>query len=452
LKPANAIVAGFVPDLSDIPETMLWSLYNRATEAQLSDGVLNDPDSVRIHAALDYDFFARFGEPAGSLAVRAAEIDRVLRQWMLRHPNGCVVSLGEGLETQARRVDNGHVRWLSVDLPDAIRLRERFLPPTERFRHLAMSALDPAWMAFVDESDGVFIVAQGLLMYLEPERVQRLFHAIAERFTAADLVFDVVPRWFSRLTLFGLRQTPQYELPPMPWGIDRDEIEGTLQSWHGRFGEVAFLDYRVPRGLPRLLLAMVEQIPCVRHELPCLIHVSLDTLDKKDSCLTLKKSLSGDAQNLSDVLAKASDNADRSGDLAVAAGGVIAKRVAIGVAAAFDPLQADHGELARMVPEKLQAFTAAGMIMLRQTEQATRQMSRFASDEIATTTLATMAMASCTTPAALVLAQTRLALGCFERASAHFLAMSMLILNGQDAALAPIRETVATNAERLGAA
>jgi hypothetical protein len=183
-----------------------------------------------------------------------------------------------------------------------------------------------------------------------------------------------------------------------------------------------------------------------------LIHVSLDTLDKKDSCLTLKKSLSGDAQNLSDVLAKASDNADRSGDLAVAAGGVIAKRVAIGVAAAFDPLQADHGELARMVPEKLQAFTAAGMIMLRQTEQATRQMSRFASDEIATTTLATMAMASCTTPAALVLAQTRLALGCFERASAHFLAMSMLILNGQDAALAPIRETVATNAERLGAA
>jgi O-methyltransferase involved in polyketide biosynthesis len=32
------------------------------------------------------------------------------------------VSLGEGLETQGRRVDNGRLRWLSVDLPDAIRL------------------------------------------------------------------------------------------------------------------------------------------------------------------------------------------------------------------------------------------------------------------------------------------------------------------------------------------
>jgi O-methyltransferase involved in polyketide biosynthesis len=35
------------------------------------------------------------------------------------------------------------MRWLSVDLPGAIRLRERFLPPTNRFRHIAASALDP---------------------------------------------------------------------------------------------------------------------------------------------------------------------------------------------------------------------------------------------------------------------------------------------------------------------
>jgi O-methyltransferase involved in polyketide biosynthesis len=441
-------MASFAPNLADVPETMLWSLYNRAIEAQLSDGVLNDPDSVRIHAALDYNFAAQFGEPAGSLAVRAAEIDRVLREWIARHPDGCVVSLGEGLETQARRVDNGRVRWLSVDLPDAIRLRERFLPPTERFRHLAMSALDPAWMACVDESDGVFIVAQGLLMYLEPERVQRLFHAIAERFERADLVFDVVPRWFSRLTLLGLRQTPQYQLPPMPWGIDRDEVGATLQSWHGRFGEIAFLDYRVPRGLARLLLSMVEQIPCVRHELPCLIHVSLNPLSQGNTQLSAKKSPNGEAQ-ISDVIATATQNADRSGDLAVAAGGVIAKRVALGVAAAFDPLKADHVEFARIVPEKLEAFTAVGMIMLRQTEQATRQMTRFASDEVATMTSQAMAMASCKTPASLMLAQTRFAMGCFERASAQFLAMSMLMLSGQDAAMAPLRQTVAVNAERL---
>ena len=74
------------PDLSGVSETMLWSLYNRASEARRPDGVLDDRESVRIQSAIDYDFAGRFGEPQGSLAVRAAEIDRVLRAWLKRHP------------------------------------------------------------------------------------------------------------------------------------------------------------------------------------------------------------------------------------------------------------------------------------------------------------------------------------------------------------------------------
>ena len=76
-------------------------------EARRRDGVLVDPDSVQIHDAIDYDFAHHFGDPAGSLAARAAAIDRALRQWLERHPDEFVVSLGEGLEKQCRRVDNG---------------------------------------------------------------------------------------------------------------------------------------------------------------------------------------------------------------------------------------------------------------------------------------------------------------------------------------------------------
>src|SRR5450631_3912223 len=162
------------PDIAGVSETMLWALHNRASEARRRDGILVDPDCVRIHEAIDYDFERQFGDPVGSLAVRAAEIDRALRRWRERHPNGFVVSLGEGLETQVRRVDNGRVRWLSVDLPNAIRLRECFLAPTDRFHHIGVSALDVTWMDAVDPSSGVFIVAQGLLMYLESEAVHRL--------------------------------------------------------------------------------------------------------------------------------------------------------------------------------------------------------------------------------------------------------------------------------------
>jgi len=264
-----------VPNLTGVSETMLLALHNRAVEAKRRDGVLIDPDSVRIYEAIDYDFRLHFGHSEGSLAVRAAETDRVSRQWLARHPEGFVVSLGEGLETQVRRVDNGRMRWLSVDLPEAIRLRECFVPPTDRFRHLAASALDRAWMDAVEPSSGVFIVAQGLFMYLEPEAVRRLFVAIAQRFPGADMVFDVIPRWFSRLTVWGLQRTPHYRLPPMPWGINGDELEPTLRRWYPLLAAVELLRYRMPRGVMHDLDHIFRLTPLLRNAIPNLVHVTM---------------------------------------------------------------------------------------------------------------------------------------------------------------------------------
>jgi len=273
-EPAAARV---VPGLDGVSETMLWALYNRATEALRPDGILSDPACVRIYQAIDYDFARHFGVPGGVLAARAAEMDRALQKWLLRHPDGCVVSLGEGLETQALRVDNGTMHWLSVDLPDAIRLRERFLKPNDRLRHIATGALDPAWGDNVNPSRGVFIVAQGLLMYLHPDEVRQLFCAIADRFPGAEMVFDTVPRGFSHLTMLGLRKTLHYRLPAMPWGINRYEISSTLHRWHPRLNRVEFLDYVPPRGPLRLLEPMIGLVPLVRNERPSLIHVTIGT-------------------------------------------------------------------------------------------------------------------------------------------------------------------------------
>jgi O-methyltransferase involved in polyketide biosynthesis len=262
------------PQLSGIPETMLWSLYHRAAESRRSDAVLHDPDCIRIMEALDYDFAAHFGVPGGSLAARAAAIDQTITDWLDMHPDGLVISLGEGLETQARRVDNGRIRWLSVDLPEAIRLRETFLPPTERFRHLAMSALDPEWMEMVDPTAPIFIVAQGLFMYLQPNAVGRLLGRMAVRLPGAKLVFDTIPPWLSRLTLLGLNQTSTYRLPQMPWGIARDDIEPTLRRWCPGLGPVEMLSYSMPRSMPSVLIQFMAATPVLRHQVPSLVLTS----------------------------------------------------------------------------------------------------------------------------------------------------------------------------------
>lgn len=156
------------------------------------------------------------------------------------------------------------------------------------------------------------------------------------------------------------------------------------------------------------------------------------------------------AGTIGGAFAVATRNAGRGGDLAIASGQVVARRMALGIAATFDPLRADHVEFSRMVPEKMAAFSAAGMIMLKRSDRATRQMTRFASDEVATTARATIAMAGCTSPAALAVAQGRFARAWLDRTVSNCIAMGMLALRAQDAVVAPLRQAATANADRLG--
>jgi hypothetical protein len=293
-------------------------------------------------------------------------------------------------------------------------------------------------------------------------------------------VFDAVPRWFSHLTLWGLNQTPHYRLPAMPWGINRDELEPALRRWHPRVATVEFLDYRAPRGLPRVLADMTNHIPVARHAVPSLVHVtmanaaSLSTMNAntiagetsptsgheeygfknlttfKEPQMAATNGNVSPADTADGILAMARQNASRGNDLAKATRRIIAKRVALGLAAVLDPVHADHVEFARMVPEKMEAFSAAGMVMLNQSGEASRQMMRLVSEEVMTTARATIEMTGCCSPAAWAEAQSRFARAWFSRATSSLNMMGMLMLTAQAATMAPIRQTVDDNTQRLG--
>jgi hypothetical protein len=149
------------------------------------------------------------------------------------------------------------------------------------------------------------------------------------------------------------------------------------------------------------------------------------------------------------VIEVATRNANSGSDLAISAGQIIAKRVALGMAAAFDPMRADHAEFGRMVPEKMEAFSAAGMIIMQQATQAGERITQFASDAIAAAACASIAMAGSRSPAAFAEAQSRFAMAWFEQATANMMAMGMMALGAQQAAMVPIQQTIAANTERL---
>lgn len=243
-------------DLSGVPETLLWPLYARAAEARRGDTLLRDPKAIELVESIDYPFEARFGRPQQVLALREVSFDNQVRRFLARHPRGTVVALADGLNTQFWRLDNGEARWLSIDLPEVIELRRTLLPDTERSQSMACSALDERWMDAVDTRDGVFITAQGLLMYLQESDVRALILSCARAFPGAVMMFDVMPPLFTRsvrgntlLSAFFMRGKRNgensYRLPPMPWSA----TFRNLRSWlRGRPGIASVRFARLPRG------------------------------------------------------------------------------------------------------------------------------------------------------------------------------------------------------------
>jgi O-methyltransferase involved in polyketide biosynthesis len=245
-------------ELRGIPETTLWTLYMRASEAARPDAVIRDPLAVELMERIDYPFAERFGGPLAAewQALRARCFDDELRRFLTAHPAGTVVALGEGLETQFWRVDNGQVSWTGVELPELVALRRDLLPAAPNLRILEGSALEPAWMDEVDASRGLAITAQGLLMYFEPGEVHALLARLRERFPGAELVFDAIPRWLSELSRrHTLRAPSGYEPPPWPWGIDSCERRRMgARRVHARRG----------RGAGGLLLAQLLYVLALR--------------------------------------------------------------------------------------------------------------------------------------------------------------------------------------------
>ncbi len=213
--------------LSGVSETALLTLNARATEARRRDSVIDDPMAVALVDSIDADF-AKFGHTrpgsAQGIALRAKAFDIATQSYLDRHPSATVVALAEGLQTSFWRLDaanpDGQFRWLTVDLPRMIDIRNRLLPAVPRISVCAQSALDYSWMDAVDDSGGVFITAEGLLMYLQPKQALELIAQCAKRFPGGQMAFDLPPVWFSKLSRYGgLRPTLRYKVPPMPFSL-----------------------------------------------------------------------------------------------------------------------------------------------------------------------------------------------------------------------------------------
>ena len=214
--------------------------------------------------------YDKFSRPSQVHALRALAFDTTTRAYLTAHPKAAVVALAEGLQPSFWRLDSASAReftWYSMDLPPVRALRERLLPRDERIIELAQSALDRSWMDRVDDSGGVFVTAEGQLMYLEPDDAEpdpRLRGPLPR----GQMMFDSVPPWFSQRTLKEHKLSRRYITPPMPFALTADEGIGLT----GRIpGVVAARDIALPPGRGIFKLAFwppLDRIGLLRHRRP----------------------------------------------------------------------------------------------------------------------------------------------------------------------------------------
>jgi O-methyltransferase involved in polyketide biosynthesis len=161
------------------------------------------------------------------MPLRARAFDTAAQAYLESHPKASVVALAEGLQTSLWPLDSAGVAdeltWYSVDFPPVMALREKLLPHDDRIVPLAQSALDRSWMDRVEGTEGVFITAEGLLMYLEPDDALGLISDCAARFPGGQMMFDSIPQRLSRRTIKGLKLSDRYLTPPMPFSLSPDE-------------------------------------------------------------------------------------------------------------------------------------------------------------------------------------------------------------------------------------
>jgi len=135
----------------------------------------------------------------------------------------------------------------------------------------AQSALDVSWMDQVETEHGVFITAEGLMMYLEADEALGLIAECAARFPGGQMMFDLPPSGFAALSRRGMRTSLRYRIPPMPFSLSASDAANLVSTVPG-IRAVHDLPHAAGRGnVFNAVMWTVQRLPLLDPIRPLLI-------------------------------------------------------------------------------------------------------------------------------------------------------------------------------------
>ena len=183
--------------LGVVEDTLFVPMLGRIYASEHYPQILYDKKALELKKKLPSDLIKQNMQSQYTLlasASRSANMDRIIRTFLERRPDGVIVQLGCGLETTYHRCDNGKTHWYAMDLPHVIEYRRGLLPEPERELYISGDAFAKDWIKKVrnDVLDApILVTAGGLFHYFEEHKVIALLRMIGQ-FGNMEVVFDTV--------------------------------------------------------------------------------------------------------------------------------------------------------------------------------------------------------------------------------------------------------------------
>jgi len=196
-------------NLTDVSQTAIYTLICRATQAEQKKPGIDDPMAIlcldkliSLASAEDKNRLLKWKKMMAGMGAsdaktgvwRAREIDRIVNDYISKHPSCTVINLACGFDTRFWRIENSKCKYMELDFPEVIALKKEILGADLSYEQIGCSVLDTTWIDKVTSNgnNNFLLIAEGLFMYLPKPDAARLLQTIAQRFYRSQFVLDMV--------------------------------------------------------------------------------------------------------------------------------------------------------------------------------------------------------------------------------------------------------------------